>query len=95
VHDIDITPWLKLTNFEEIARRVQEQRSPMARVTRNEKIKGKSDIQNQCDIVIRSRIGTTDFLGVIECKDHTDKVGVEVVRGFKSKLDDILMVRSF
>ena len=55
-------------NFEEIARRVQEQLSPLARVSRNEKIKGKSGIRNQCDIVIRLRIGTIDFLGIIESK---------------------------
>ena len=76
-------------NFEEIARRVQEQLSPLARVSRNEKIKGKSGIRNQCDIVIRLRIGTIDFLGIIECKDYADKVGIEVIRGFKSRLDDI------
>jgi hypothetical protein len=76
-------------NFEEIARRVQEQLSPLARVTHNERIRGKRSIQNQCDIVIRSKIGIINFLGVIECKDHAEKVGVKIVRAFKSVLDDI------
>ena len=75
--------------FEKLACNVQRDLSPNADVTHNENIRGKSGILNQCDVVIRSKIGTIDFLGVIECKDHESKIGVEVIRGFKAKLDDI------
>lgn len=75
--------------FEELACNVQRDLSPNADVTHNEKIRGKTGILNQCDVVIRSKIGIIEFLGVIECKDHAKKIGVEIIRGFKSKLEDI------
>jgi hypothetical protein len=75
--------------FEKLACNVQRDLSPNAKVTHNENIRGKSGIINQCDVVIRSKIGTIGFLGIIECKDHSSKIGVEVVRNFKAKLEDI------
>ncbi|MBN1968354.1 MAG: restriction endonuclease [Candidatus Delongbacteria bacterium] len=75
--------------FENITEIIQAELSPDAVITRNEKIKGKSGAINECDVVIRASIGQLDFFGIIECKDHKDKIGIPFVREFITKVDDV------
>lgn len=76
-------------DFEKIVQKIQQALMPHAQVTHNEKIIGRSGVSNQCDVVIRAKVGQYDFFCVLECKDWADKVGVERVREFQSKLDDL------
>lgn len=76
-------------DFEKLVQKIQQELTPHAQVTRDEKIVGQSGSPNQCDVVVRAKVGQFDFFCVIECKDLSEKVGVEMVREFRSKLDDI------
>jgi len=75
--------------FEKLVLKVQQGLAPHAQVTHNEKIVGRSGTLNQCDVVIRAKVGQYDFFSIIECKDRAKKVGVETVREFQSRLADL------
>jgi N-acetylglutamate synthase-like GNAT family acetyltransferase len=76
-------------SFEQLAAQIQKQLSPEAQVEHNLIIIGDSGARNQCDVVIRSKIGQFNFLALLECKDWGDKVGIPIVREFDSKLRDV------
>ncbi len=78
-------------DFELITQKIQQELAPDAAITLNEKIVGKSGIQHQCDVVIRSRIGQYEFICIMECKDLVEKVGLDIVRSFFGRLDDLNM----
>lgn len=76
-------------DFEKLVRKIQQELMPHAQVTLDERIVGRDGGPNQCDVVVRAKVGQYDFFCVIECKDLSKKVGVEVIREFRSKLEDI------
>ena len=75
--------------FEEIAQELQSELAPTAAVTRNEKLRGRSSVLHQCDVVIRSKVGQYEFIGVMECKDHSTKVDLDIARSFAAVIDDL------
>ena len=75
--------------FEKLVQAIHAELAPAARVTHNERIVGKSGAPNQCDVVIRAPVGQYEFFCIVECKDWKDKVDIEVVRAFKSKIEDV------
>jgi len=75
--------------FERLAQQIQSDLAPEADVTRNEKLRGKSGVEHQCDLVLRSKVGQLDFVCVVECKDKRAKVNLEIVRAFASRLQDL------
>jgi hypothetical protein len=75
--------------FERLAQIIQAQLSPDATVTHNERLRGRSGVEHQCDLVVRSKVGQFDFTCVFECKDHAEKVGLEIARGVASKIEDL------
>jgi Restriction endonuclease len=75
--------------FERLAQQIQSDLAPDAQVTHNERLIGKSGVEHQCDLVLRSKIGQLDFICVIECKDKRSKVNLETVRAFTSRLQDV------
>lgn len=76
-------------NFELLTQKIQQELSPDAKVTHNETIEGKSGAKNQIDVVLRAKVGQYPFLCIIECKDWAEKVGLDTVRAFKSKIIDV------
>jgi hypothetical protein len=75
--------------FEEITRQLQQDLAPDARITHNEKLVGKSGAEHQCDVILRRPVGQLIFTCVIECKDHNDPVGSELMRAFIGKMHDL------
>jgi hypothetical protein len=75
--------------FEILVRNVQSQLAKNAIVTHNVNLTGKSGAKNQCDVIIESEIGQIHFLGIIECKKYKTKIGIDIVRGFLSKINDL------
>jgi len=75
--------------FETLTQRIQQQLAPEAVVTHDEKLKGKSGVLHQCDVVLRAPVGQYEFFAVLECKDWAEKVGLDVIRSFQSKISDI------
>ncbi|MCC7305621.1 MAG: restriction endonuclease [Alphaproteobacteria bacterium] len=76
-------------DFELLIQKIQQELAPTAKVTHNEKIKGKSGAQNQVDVCLRGHIAQYPFFCIIECKDWQEKVGIETIRGFKTKIFDV------
>lgn len=79
----------KWVEFEKLVQMIQKSLAPEGQVTHNEFLKGKSNVEHQCDVVLRSKVGQFPFLCVIECKQWKKRVGLEVVKGFVSKVNDI------
>lgn len=75
--------------FELLAQHIQADLAPQAQVTRNEKLRGRSDVEHQCDVVVRSKVGQFDFTCIIECKDKRAKVNLETVRAFVARVEDL------
>lgn len=75
--------------LEQLVAQIHANLAPTATVKHNEFIVGKSGAQNQCDVTIRANVAQYSVLCVIECKDWAEKVGVETIRGFVTKLSDV------
>jgi hypothetical protein len=75
--------------FEHLAQVIQQELAPEAVVTRNERLRGRSSVIHQCDVVVRSKVGQYEFTCVIECKDLAEKVGLEIVRGVVARVEDL------
>lgn len=76
-------------DFERLTLKIQQDISPAARLSHNEKLRGKSDAEHQCDVVLRAPVDQLEFVCVIECKDYSDPVGSEVMRAFVGKMLDL------
>lgn len=75
--------------FERLTQKIQQQLAPDATVGIDETIVGKSGPRNQLDVTLRSRVGQYKFFCVIECKDWNNKVDIDTVRAFQSKVEDV------
>ena len=60
-----------------------------ATVTHNEHILGRSGRKRQCDVTIRSRVGSHPVLVVLECKKLKRRVSITQAEAFSSKLQDV------
>jgi hypothetical protein len=76
-------------SFERLVARIQQQLAPHARVTHDVTIVGRSGARNQCDVLVDGKVGPYDVRLLVECKDWTSTVGVEVVRGVVEKAQDV------
>ncbi|HSY52242.1 MAG TPA: restriction endonuclease [Thermoanaerobaculia bacterium] len=75
--------------FEALTSRIQAELAPDAAVTLDEKLVGRSGVAHQCDVVVRSKVGQLPFVCVIECKDYSEPVGLDPVRSFAARLQDL------
>lgn len=75
--------------FEEIVCKIQAGLDPQSIVKHNERIINKFGHARQFDVVIRGKCAGIEFLGVMECKDISRKIGVEIVEQFSRKAEDI------
>jgi hypothetical protein len=78
--------WLE---FERLIKNIQQTLAPEAKVSHNQLLRGKSGVEHQCDVVLSANIGQYPFLCIIEAKDWKKRVGIEVIRDFWGKIDDI------
>lgn len=80
----------KWKRFEKLVAKVQSDLAPTAKVTHDEKIKGKvTKKDRQVDVCVRTKAGQFDLLVAIECKDQKQPVDVEDVEAFVTKIRDI------
>lgn len=75
--------------FERLVAALHAKVDPAAAVRWNEAVLGKSGTRRQLDVTVRGRIGTTDLFVVVECKDYSRPVGIELVEAFVAKLEDV------
>jgi hypothetical protein len=81
----DLKTW---PGFERLVAALQHKLAPTADVRWNDTVIGRSGTRRQIDVAVRARVGTTDLLVVIECKDYKDKVGIDLVEAFIAKYED-------
>lgn len=79
----------KWKKFEEVVASIQKNITPGARITIDEKIKGKSGTVRQIDIVIRHNIGQYSILVVADCKDWKNPVDIGDVGQFIDMVEDV------
>jgi hypothetical protein len=79
----------KWKKFEEAVASIQKNIAPGARITNNEKIKGKSGTDRQIDIVIRYNIGQYSILVIADCKDWKNPVDIGNVGQFIDMVEDV------
>jgi hypothetical protein len=84
-------------SLEKAVARIQQMLDPNSAVIHNEWITDRLGIRRQFDVVVRGSAMGRDYLGVIECKDWADKVGMPEVEAFVAKArsvnaDIVLMV---
>lgn len=72
-------------SLEKAVAKIQQMMDPNSTVTHNEYLNTKLGHRRQFDVVIRGKLGGRDILGVIECKDWSDKVGTPEVEAFVTK----------
>jgi len=79
----------KWINFEKAVASIQKNITPGARITHDEKIKGKSGTDRQIDIVIRYSIGQYEILVIADCKDWKNPVDIGDVGQFIDMVEDV------
>lgn len=77
------------TSLEQAVARIQQLMDPGTVVEHNVTLADRLGINSQFDVVIRGSMGGREQIGVIECKDHTVKIGPALVRSFIHKVRDI------
>jgi Restriction endonuclease len=75
--------------LEQAVGRIQRMLDPDSVVTHREKIINRLGISREFDVVVRGKFAGQPMLGVIECKDWTDKVGTPEIDAFVTKTRDI------
>jgi hypothetical protein len=68
---------------------IQQMMDPNSTVTHNEKLKDRVGNIRQYDVVIRGKFGGRPVLGVIECKDHSRKIGPSAIEAFSKKTENL------
>jgi len=76
-------------SLELVVAKIQEMMDSGSKVTHNEKIVDRVDNRRQYDVVIRGKFGGRPVLGMIECKDHSRKIGPSTIEAFAKKTENI------
>jgi Restriction endonuclease len=76
-------------SLEKTVTRIQQMMDPNSIVTHNEKVVDRVGIERQFDVVIRGKFGGRQVLGVIECKDHSRKKGLDQIEAFAKKTENL------
>lgn len=75
--------------FELAVAQVQKMLDANSVVTHNEFLTDRLGNERQFDVVIRGTFGGYNLLGVIECKDHGEKIGPTHVEAFSGKAESV------
>jgi Restriction endonuclease len=76
-------------SLEQAVGRIQQLLDPNSRITYREKIPNRLGILREFDVVVRGEFAGHPMLGVIECKDWSEKVGTPEVDAFVTKTRDV------
>jgi hypothetical protein len=76
-------------SLEQVVGRIQQMLDPQCSVSYRERLKNRLGFSREFDVVIRGFFAGHPMLGVIECKDWTDKVGTPEMDAFITKTRDI------
>jgi len=76
-------------SFEKVVARIQQMMDTNSVVTHNENLVDRVGNTRQFDVVIRGQFGGRPVLGVIECKDHSRKMGPETIEAFAKKSENL------
>jgi hypothetical protein len=79
--------------LEQIVASIHRSVDPDARVTHNERIRGRSGERRQLDVTIRKSVGTEEVLVVVECKVYNRPVDIKAVEQFIGMLQDVSAAR--
>ena len=80
----------KWKRFEDIAAKIQQDLSPKASVTQNDRIIGiNSGVAREIDIAIRKNVGQYKLLIVIDCKDYKRPIDLKNVEEFIGLVEDV------
>jgi hypothetical protein len=71
--------------LEQVVARIQQMMDPDSVVKHNDYLQDKAANRRQFDVTIRGHLGGRELLGVIECKDHSRKKGVQEIEAFSKK----------
>lgn len=77
------------TPFELAAANVVRLLDPDAAVSHNEQLEDRIGHARQFDVVVRGTLGGRQILGVVECKDHTRRIGPGPIEAFATKAADV------
>jgi hypothetical protein len=76
--------------FELLIEKIYKEMSPEATIVRNDKIHGfDSGINREIDLSIRSRIANHEVLIIVQAKDYSGKVDINVVGEFVTVMKDV------
>jgi hypothetical protein len=76
-------------SLEQVVGRIQQMMDARCSISYREKIENRLGISREFDVVIRGLFAGHPMLGVIECKDWSDKVGTPELDAFITKTRDI------
>jgi hypothetical protein len=76
-------------SLEQAVGRIQQLLDPNSSITYREKIPNRLGILREFDVVVRGEFAGHPMLGVIECKDWSEKVGTPEVDAFVTKTRDV------
>ena len=80
----------KWKRFETLVAKIQQEFTPYATVTLDDKIVGRrSRVSRQIDISVRRTVGQFNILIVIDCKDYSNPIDVKDVEEFLGLIDDV------
>lgn len=81
-----ISPGISL---EKVVCQIQQMMDKNSTVTHNELLEDRVGNKRQYDVVIRGKFGGRPVLGVIECKDHSRKIGPNAIEAFSKKTENL------
>ncbi len=80
----------KGTEFEKLVRQIYSELEPRAQVIHNDKIRGfNSQLERQIDVSIRAKVASHNVLIIVQAKDYTQPVGVNIVESFAEVVKDV------
>ena len=85
----DLAPNPTGLSLELVVTKIQQMMDAGSQVTHNEKLVDRVGNKRQYDVVVRGNFGGRPVLGVIECKDHSRKVGPNLIEAFAKKTENL------
>jgi len=76
-------------DYEKLIHKIYTELEPNADVRFNDKILGRSGIERQIDVSIRTKIAGHDILIIIQAKDHSTPIDIKVLGEFVFVVNDI------
>lgn len=75
--------------LEKLVAKIQQDLAPKSKVSHNVKIRGKSGVQRQIDVLVEDRVGQYDIRIIIDCKDYKTPVDIKGVEECSRLFEDV------